>query len=71
METKVHVHFKVAHVPKASVMGLLNTTKDSSPCNSTPMNLQSARDRLLRERGCSADAKREQEGRRSEQTKVR
>jgi len=27
-------------------MGLLNTTRDSSPCNSTPMNLQSVRDRL-------------------------
>ena len=27
-------------------MSLLNTTEDSSPCNSTPMNLQSVRDRL-------------------------
>ena len=45
--------------------------EDSSQCNSTPMNLQSARDRLRRERDCSADAKREQEGRRSELTEVR
>ena len=38
-------------------MGLLNMTEDSSPCNSTPMNLQSARDRLQQERDCRADAK--------------
>ena len=52
-------------------MGLLNTMEDSSPCNSTLMNLQSAIDRLRRERDYSADAKTEQEGRRSERTKVR
>ena len=51
-------------------MGLLNTMEDSSPCNSTPMNLQSARDRLRREQDCRADAKREQERRRS-RTEVR
>ena len=27
-------------------MGLLNTMEDSSPCNSTPMNLQGVKDRL-------------------------
>ena len=32
-------------------------TEDSSPCNSTPMNLLSARDRLHLERDCSAGAK--------------
>ena len=49
METKVHVHFKVVHVLKLLMfcaMGLLNTMEDSSPCNSTPINLKSVRNRL-------------------------
>ena len=49
----------------------MNTTEDSSPCNSMPMNLQSAKDRLCRERDCRANTKRKQEGRRSELTEVR
>ena len=31
--------------------------EDSSPCNSTPMNVLSGRDRLRLERDCSAGAK--------------
>jgi len=52
-------------------------TKDSSPCNSTLMNVLSARDRLRLEREERATARlhrqcqREQEGRQSERTKVR
>ena len=58
-------------------MDLLNATEDSSPCNSTPMNLLSARDRLHLEQEERAIARlqrrrqREQEGRRSEWTEVR
>ena len=58
-------------------MDLLNATEDSSPCNSTPMNLLSARDRLHLEQEERAIARlqhwrqREQEGRRSERTDVR
>ena len=36
---------------------LCMATEDSSPCNSMPMNLLSARDRLCLERDCSADTK--------------
>ena len=58
-------------------MDLLNVTEDSSPCNSTQMNLVSARDRLRLEREERATAtlqhrrQREQKRRRSEQTEVR
>ena len=53
-------------------MGLLNTTEDSSPCNSALMNLQNVRDRL----DCvgsetAAPTRKEREGRRSERTEVR
>ena len=58
-------------------MDLLNATEDSSPCNSTPMNLLSARDRLRLEREERATTRlqrrrqRDQERRRSEQSEVR
>ena len=54
----------------------MNATEDSSLCNSTPMNLVSARDRFCLEQEERATARlqrrrqREQEGRRSEQTEV-
>ena len=56
-ETKVHVHFKFAHshakaFPCAMNPYLLNVThatEDFSPCNSIPINLLSARDRLCLE----------------------
>ena len=48
---KVHVHFKFAHVLMFYAM------EDSSPCNSMPMNLLSARDRLRLEQDCSASTK--------------
>ena len=53
-----------------------SATKDSSPCNSTLINLLSARDRLRLEREERATARlrrrqTEQEGRRSERTEVR
>ena len=51
-------------------MGLLNTTEDSSPCNSAPMNLQSVRDRLDCV-GSETAAPTRKEGRRSERTEVR
>ena len=58
-ETKVHIHihFKVAHVLKLFNVLCDGSTEDSSPCNSTPMNLLSARDRLHLERDCRANAK--------------
>ena len=55
----------------------MDQTEDSSSCNSTPMNLRSATDRLRLEREERATARlrrrrqREQERRRSEQTEVR
>ena len=66
----MYVHFKFAHVLKRKL------TKDSSPCNSTLINVQSARDRLRLEREERATARlrwrqREQERRRSERTEVR
>ena len=65
--------FQMQRLP--SIIGA--SLNDSSPCNSTPMNLLSARDRLRLEREERATARlqcwcqREQEGRRSERTKVR
>ena len=70
----VHVHFKFAHVLKFCAM---NVTEDSSLCNSTPMNLLSARDRFRLEQKERATARlqcwhqREQERTRLERTEVR
>ena len=58
-------------------MDLLNATEDSSPCNSTPINLLCARDRLRLEQVERATARlqcwcqREQKRRQSEQTEIR
>ena len=52
-ETKVTYNFKFAHMLKL----FCAMEEDSSPCNSTPMNLLSAKDRLHLERDCSASAK--------------
>ena len=47
METDVHVHFKFAHVLKLLMFCVMYATEDSSLlCNTTPINLLSARDRL-------------------------
>ena len=60
-EMKVHVNIKMF-----CAMSLLNTTKNSSPCNSMPINLQIASGARLQSR-----CQREQERKRSEQTKAR
>ena len=50
-----HVYISNLHTClKLSVRWIM--TEDSSLCNSTPMNLLSARDRLRLERDCSASA---------------
>ena len=76
----IHVQCEVdtmnASLSNSMLMDLLNATEYSSPCNSTPMNLLSVRDRLRLEREERAIARlrrqrqRDQE-RRSEQTEVR
>ena len=76
----IHVQCEVgtmnASLSNSTLMDLLNATEYSSPCNSTPMNLLSVRDRLRLEREERAIARlqrrhqRDQE-QRSEQTEVR
>ena len=66
-----------ASLSNSKPVDLLNVTEDSSPCNSTPMNLLSARERLRLERERRATARlqrrrqREQGRRRSEQTEAK
>ena len=44
------MHAAALQKSNSTPMDLLNATEDSSPCNSVPMNLLSARDRLRLER---------------------
>ena len=53
---KVRVYFKFVHMLKLFIVRWM-VTEDSSPCNSMPMNLLSARNRLRLERDCSTGTK--------------
>ena len=65
---RVHIHFKFGHVvtclvqvdmmhPSLSNSKPMDATENSSPCNSVPMNLLSARDRLRLEQEERATAR--------------